>query len=187
MPVIKSYASAETAQKIAAKKSTPDAQYVVVESNGKYEVVLSNPVSVETASVTQPSSETSDNLSAATDLMNEADDIINETPPTQKVMHGSTVTLEIDGAKLTAQYVITPVLGSKPRWFERKRLDSAEAIQGGVRITCNTKELTSRGLGHLLAQLDTKANEEPAPIELQTEHMGPETDAVELSVPAQAA
>jgi hypothetical protein len=60
------------------------------------------------------------------------------------------VTVEIPGAKITPQYVITPTLGKRPRWFEKKRIVSAEKTATGVRVTAKASVFYSRGLKELV-------------------------------------
>ncbi len=61
------------------------------------------------------------------------------------------VTVKIEGAKVTPEYVITQELGGRPRWFQRTRLAGVKEVDGGVEITCARSEFTSRKLGHLVA------------------------------------
>lgn len=122
----KTYPSQTIAQKIADKLSKKGTPHEVVEQNGQW-LVISEAEKSAAAESAQPETEV---LGAVAD---------------------DSVTFQVMGAKLTPQYVITPVLGSRPRWFERKRLIAAEQIEGGVKITCVRKELTSRGLKDLAA------------------------------------
>lgn len=71
------------------------------------------------------------------------------TAPTEVGEAPKTATMFIPGAKITKMYVITPAIGDskvgpRPRWFEKKRLISAEYVEGGVQITASLHAFSSR-------------------------------------------
>lgn len=133
----KLYAKIETAQKIADKLSAKGEAHTVIETNGQYQVVLASAPQVE------------EQLPDFTSEGEGVDTTAADHPASAPKAKDEKVTVMIPGAKLTKMYVITPAIGNskvgpRPRWFERKRLVSAEPVEGGVKMVLSVGALTSR-------------------------------------------
>jgi hypothetical protein len=50
------------------------------------------------------------------------------------------------GTKESPQYLITPTMGTRPRWFEKKRLTSWQKAGDGFEITLPARAVKDRGL-----------------------------------------
>lgn len=70
-----------------------------------------------------------------------------ETPAPKQV---ETVTLRLPkDTKETPLYLITPVMGKRPRWFEKKRLTNFQMVDGTWEISLPKRAVADRGLMEL--------------------------------------
>jgi hypothetical protein len=143
---MKTYQNEVAAQKIADKLTAKKGvEHKVIQVNDGYQIVSDVPQIASGA--------TEEQMVEAILSTDHGDTEVNEHQTAileDQVSEMETVTFTVAGAKITNQYVITPVLGKRPRWFERKRLVDAVEVEGGVQITCAPKVLTSRGLKDLV-------------------------------------
>ncbi len=127
----KIYGQKDVAEKIAAKLSKKGTPHQVIEAEGGFKVV------------------TEAQLEQMTAPAGEVPSFTEEQPASAGAKKGDElVTITVAGAKITKEYVITPTMGKRPRWFEKKRIHSAEYTEGkkAVRMVLARKALTSRGL-----------------------------------------
>ena len=127
---MKLYAKKATATAIATKLSKAGKAHEVTEVDGQFRVSLIGAASQEASSVSD----------LVAEVIFGAD---------SKAGAGETVAVMIPGARLTAGYVITPPLGQSKkgpveRWFDRKRLKNAFAVEGGVQMTLTRAGLVAR-------------------------------------------
>lgn len=134
----KLFDSLKTAEKVATKLSAKTGvPHVVTETNGKFAVSeqTSAPVASEEPSAPEP--ETSVDNS----------DVLAASEPSVP----DTVTIHAPKAKATNLYIITDVLGDKPRWFEKKRLISWQSDgESGFYLTMPRQQATGRKLQALI-------------------------------------
>lgn len=129
----KIYSQKDVAEKIATKLSKKGALHQVIEAEGGFKVVTE----AQLEQMTAPQSE-----GAVPSFTEEAPASTNAKKGDELVM------ITVAGAKITKEYVITPTMGKRPRWFEKKRVHSAEytADKKAVVLVLARKALTSRGL-----------------------------------------
>lgn len=125
---MKLYKSQDVAQKIADKKSASGTAFAVIATEGGFFVLTAE----QQASLSKPAPAT-----------------IDATSQLKKQRAAEVVEVTVKGAKITKEYVITPEMGKRPRWFERKRIVSAEKTEGGVKMHVTRGALYSRGLKEL--------------------------------------
>jgi hypothetical protein len=141
---MKTYGNEAVAKQIADKLSEKGTVHVVVPHEGQFAVCTE----AEAASLTTKKAAKTGSKKPAAAAAPAA-----KKPAKVAVTAGSDeqVTLKIDGAHATKQYVITPEMGGRPRWFERKRLTAVTEYEGGVEITAPKREFLSRKLGDMIA------------------------------------
>ena len=128
----KIYSQKDVAEKIAAKLSKKGTPHQVIEAEGGFKVVTEAQLEQMTAPAGEVPSFTEEQPAASTNAK-KGDEL---------------VTITVAGAKITKEYVITPTLGKRPRWFEKKRIHSAEYTpdKKAVVLVLARKALSSRGL-----------------------------------------
>lgn len=131
---MKIYSQKDVAEKIATKLSKKGTPHQVIEAEGGFKVVTE----AQLEQMTAPAGEGgvpsfTEEQPAASAGAKKGDEL---------------VTITVAGAKITKEYVITPTMGKRPRWFEKKRVHSAEytADKKAVVMVLARKALTSRGL-----------------------------------------
>jgi hypothetical protein len=141
---MKTYGNEAVAKQIADKLSEKGTLHVVVPHEGQFAVCTE----AEASKLTAKPAKTAKKAAATTTTSAKPAKVAKVTASAGA---DENVTLKIDGAHATKQYVITPEMGGRPRWFERKRLTTVTEYDGGVEITAPKREFLSRKLGDMIA------------------------------------
>lgn len=143
---LKLYTDLTVAQTVATKKSEGGVVHNVHAVDGGHIVATEGEYIAYLEAKTAPQGTKAQTTETDTAQTDTTVVVATATKSAEKAKLDEVIQVAVPG-KITSKYVITPVLGSRPRWFEIARLSSAPVMVGDkVQFSATRKVFASRKL-----------------------------------------